>query len=114
MTTCTFSPGNVWHFQGNYCPLIGENLRYYIPKFCVFCNFIHTFCRCLPNAHNKKVSHILHYSIQSPHKHKTMLYCIHTNKKHYKHTSYPTHLKLTVKNKDHAYAEQLIPTVNVL
>jgi len=24
-------------------------------------------------------------------------------------TSYPTHLKLTVKNKDHAYAEQLIP-----
>jgi hypothetical protein len=35
--------------------------------------------------------------------------CIHTHKQHYKHTPYPTHLKLTVNNKDQAYAEQLIP-----
>ena len=62
---------------------------------------LHTFWRCLPNAHKKKVSHIFHYFIQSPHKHKTRLYCIHKNKKHYQHTSYPTHLKLTVNNKDH-------------
>jgi hypothetical protein len=37
------------------------------------------------------------------------LYSIHKNKKDYEHTSYPTHLKLTVQNKDHAFAEQLIP-----
>ena len=49
-------------------------------------------------------------TLSGPHTNtKRQLYCIHTNKKHYKHTSYPTHLKLTVKNKDHAYAEQLIP-----
>jgi len=64
---------------------------------------------CLPNAHNKKFSNIFHSFIWSPHKHKTTLYCIHKNKKHYEHTSYPAHLKLTVNNKDHAYAEQLIP-----
>jgi hypothetical protein len=38
-----------------------------------------------------------------------MLYCIHKNQKHYEHNSYPTHLQLTVKIKDHAYPEQLIP-----
>jgi hypothetical protein len=49
-------------------------------------------------------------TLSGPHTNtKQQLYCIHTNKKHYKHTSYPTHIKLTVKNKDHAYAEQLIP-----
>jgi len=31
------------------------------------------------------------------------------NKQDYEHTSYPTHLKLTVKNKVYASAEQLIP-----
>jgi hypothetical protein len=36
------------------------------------------------------------------------LYYIHKNKKDYEHTSYPTHLKLTVKNKNDAYTEQLI------
>jgi hypothetical protein len=45
----------------------------------------------------------------SPHKHKKILYCIHKTKQDYEHTSYPAHLKLTVKNKVHASAEQLIP-----
>jgi hypothetical protein len=49
--------------------------------------------------------------VSGPHTNKTKqtLYSIHKNQKHYKHTPYPTHLKLTVKNKDHAYPEQLIP-----
>jgi hypothetical protein len=48
-------------------------------------------------------------TLSGPHTNtKQQLYCIHTNKKHYEHTSYPTHIKLTGKNKDHAYAEQLI------
>ena len=51
-----------------------------------------------------------HTTLSSPHTNtKQQLYCIHTNKKHYKHTSYPTHLKLTVKNKDDTHTEQLIP-----
>ena len=50
-----------------------------------------------------------HTNTKQGYKHKTRLYCIHKNKKHYEHTSYPAHLKLTVKNKDHAYAAQLIP-----
>ena len=41
----------------------------------------------------------------SPHKHKPKV----KYKKEYEHTTYPTHIKLTVKNKDHAYTEQLIP-----
>jgi len=70
---------------------------------------LHALCGCLPNARKKTASQILHYFIWSPHKHKTRLYCIHKNKKHYEQVSYPTHLKLIVKNKDHAYAKQLIP-----
>ena len=51
-----------------------------------------------------------HTTLSGPHTNtKQQLHCIHKNKKHYKHTSYPTHLKLTVKNKNHAHNEQLIP-----
>jgi len=32
-------------------------------------------------------------------------YCIRNNEKHYKHTTYPTHLKLTIKYNDHAYCQ---------
>jgi hypothetical protein len=39
---------------------------------------------------------------------------MHKNKKDCEHTSYPTHPKLSVKNTNHAYGKQLIPTVNVL
>jgi hypothetical protein len=50
-------------------------------------------------------------TLSGPHTNNTKqeLYCIHKNKKHYEHTTYPTHLTLTVKKKDDAYAEQLIP-----
>jgi hypothetical protein len=49
-------------------------------------------------------------TLSGPHTNtKQHLYCIHTNKKDYEHTSDSTHLKLTVKNKDHAYTQQLIP-----
>jgi hypothetical protein len=49
-------------------------------------------------------------TLSGPHTNtKQGLYCIHKNKKHYEHTSYPTYLKLTDKNKDHEYVEQLIP-----
>ena len=48
--------------------------------------------------------------LRSPHTNtKQRFYSIHNNKKDYEQTTYPTHLKLTVKNKDHAYSEQLIP-----
>ena len=70
---------------------------------------LHTFCRYLPNAHSKKFPRF-YTTLSDPHTNtKQGLYCIHKNKKHYEHTPYPTHLKLIVKNKDHAYAEQLIP-----
>jgi len=45
-----------------------------------------------------------------PHVNKTRrFYCIHKCKNYKEHTTYPTHLKLTDKNKEHAYAEQLMP-----
>ena len=45
-----------------------------------------------------------------PHVNKTRrFYCIHKCKNNKEHTTYPTHLKLTDKNKDHVYAEQLMP-----
>jgi len=91
-----------------------EKRPYFIfPNF-VFSAILHTFCRCLPNAHKKNISQILHYFIWSPHKHKTTLYCIHTNKKHYEHTSYPTHLKLTVKIRIMHMLNRWSPTVNML
>ena len=108
MKTCTFSPGNVQHFWVTCHPPIRVNPRYYIPKFCAFCNFTH-ICRCSQNVHKKRFPRF-YTNLCDPHTDtKWELYCIHKNKKDYKHTSYPTHLKLIVKNKDHAYAEQLIP-----
>jgi hypothetical protein len=109
MTTCTFSLGNIWHFHGTYCPRIGVNPRNHIPKFCAFCNFTH-FLWVLTKCPQEEVlpDFTLLYLVPT-HNTKQTLYCIYKNKKHYKHTSYPTHLKLTVKNKDHAVAEQLIP-----
>ena len=37
------------------------------------------------------------------------VYNVFIKTKDYQHTSYPAHLKLTVKNTDHAYAAKLIP-----
>jgi len=61
--------------------------------------------------HDNKVSQILHHFMWSPHKHEPnqMLYRIHNHKKDHEHTTYPTPIKLNVKNNDHAYNEQLIP-----
>jgi len=39
---------------------------------------------------------------------KWRFYCVHDNTKDYEHTTYPTHLQLTVQTNDHAYTEQLI------
>ena len=117
--TCTFNPENISHYHGTYCPLITVNLRHYIPKYCAFCNFTHILQVLTKCPQEKGFPHFpLLYLVPTQtqnkvilysHKHKTRLYCIHKNKKHYEHTSYPAHLKLTVKNKDHAYAAQLIP-----
>ena len=44
---------------------------------------------------------VFHTTLSGPHTNtKQQLYCIHKNKKHYEHTTYPTHLKLRDKNKD--------------
>jgi hypothetical protein len=53
---------------------------------------------------------IFYTTLPGPHTNtKQRLYCIHKNKKHYEHTSYPTYLKARDKYKDHEYAELLIP-----
>ena len=44
---------------------------------------------------------VFHTTLSGPHTNtKQQLYCIHKNKKHYEHTTYPTHLKLRDQNKD--------------
>jgi len=57
MTTCAFSPENIWHLQGTLL-MIRVNPRFYIPKLCVLCTSTH-FCTYTPNALKKKVSQIL-------------------------------------------------------
>ena len=55
MTTCTFGPENVWHFQVQTPDII-------LPNF-VLSVISHTFCRCLPNAHKKGFPDFLLYVV---------------------------------------------------
>jgi len=40
-TTCTFSPENIWQFQVTLLTTDWNKPTFYIPKFCVYCNFTH-------------------------------------------------------------------------
>jgi hypothetical protein len=93
-------PGQLW--TADY-----STPRYYIHNFCAFCNF-ELFVAPDQTPIRKRFPKF--YIISGgPHTNTKLGYNVLVQTNSTINTSYPTQLKLTVKNKNHAYAAHLIP-----